>query len=445
MCLVHKQAVNAEFLKADDIVFSRLVVELLELRFQLLSAFHKLLDRHTLATLRFQRIDCLCQFVNLLSEGLCLPDQRDGNLLKLAVPDDDGVIISRCDTGAEFLSVACLKVLFRCHQQIGGGIELQIFACPLLNEVVWHHDHGFVAESEPLALLRRRNHREGLASPNHMGKERIAAVQDSCNCVLLVLAECDFGVHAIEAEMVAVVGSGADAVELLIVEPRQLLPPFGILPDPLRKRPLDFVLFSLCNGRFLLVQHRFFVAVRILHIIKDPDILEIQRVLNDLIGIDSGGTVGAVGTDIVPVIIFAGDAPLRRCRNKSDLHPVAHPDRRAEQFKDELFDHIVRHPGGPKPHADLPRRQVGRLNRFKCRDILRILRVLLRGVSRFGQLDAHIAGEVFVRRQELLLPAAVLPFGIAEQNAVKLGKDVRLAFFGQLLHKRQIHRRTLRE
>ncbi len=29
MCLVHKQAVNAEFLKADDIVFSRLVVELL--------------------------------------------------------------------------------------------------------------------------------------------------------------------------------------------------------------------------------------------------------------------------------------------------------------------------------------------------------------------------------------------------------------------------------
>ena len=136
---------------------------------------------------------------------------------------------------------------------------------------------------------------------------------------------------------------------------------------------------------------------------------------------------------------------MRRCRNKSDLHPVAHPNRRAEQFKDELFDRIVRHPGGTEPHADLPRRQVGRLNRFERRDILRILWVLPCGISRFGQLDAHIAGEVFVRRQKLFLPAAVLPFGIAEQNPVKLGKDVRLAFSGQLLHKRQIYRRTLRE
>ena len=50
-------------------------------------------------------------FLNLLIKKSLLPLRADGNTLKLAVADDNSVIVAGGDAGAEFLAVVGFKVL----------------------------------------------------------------------------------------------------------------------------------------------------------------------------------------------------------------------------------------------------------------------------------------------------------------------------------------------
>ena len=54
-----------------------------------------------------------------------------GDFLKLAVTDDDGVVVAGGDSPTEPLTVLSLEVLPCGHQDVGGGIELKELRGPL--------------------------------------------------------------------------------------------------------------------------------------------------------------------------------------------------------------------------------------------------------------------------------------------------------------------------
>ena len=198
MRLVDEKTVNTEFLKGYNIVLAGLVVEPFKPCFKSLFRLGKLLDGHAVSTLTGKFLHTLHYGFNLGFKGAHLPFNGHGDFLKLRVTDDNSIVISRSNTGAEFLAVLGFKVLFRRHQDICRGIELKVLTCPLLDKVIGYDEHTLVAESEPLALLCSGNHREGFACANNVGKERVSAVHNSCNCVLLMGAKGDFGVHSVE-------------------------------------------------------------------------------------------------------------------------------------------------------------------------------------------------------------------------------------------------------
>ena len=114
--------------------------------------------------------DAVQDAVYLPPQNNLLPLFRHGNLLKLAVTDDDGIVIAGGDAGTELLAVLGFKVLFGGNQNIGGGVKLEPLCRPLLCDVVGHHNQGLGAQPQPLALHCRCNNFEGLACPYFVGK-----------------------------------------------------------------------------------------------------------------------------------------------------------------------------------------------------------------------------------------------------------------------------------
>ncbi len=88
MCLVHIESVHPQLLEGDDIILPFLGFQFGEPVFQLL-------DGKLLAALVLEFFDAMRNVIQLLPEKALLPLLRDGNPLKLAVPDDHRVIITR--------------------------------------------------------------------------------------------------------------------------------------------------------------------------------------------------------------------------------------------------------------------------------------------------------------------------------------------------------------
>ena len=79
------------------------------------------------------------------------------------MPDNHGVVVSRCNATAEALAVFHLKVFFGSDQDIRRRIELQELRRPLLRQVIRHDKEGFIAKSEPLGFHCGGSHFKGLA------------------------------------------------------------------------------------------------------------------------------------------------------------------------------------------------------------------------------------------------------------------------------------------
>ena len=74
---------------------------------------------------------------------------------------DDRIIITGSDTGAEFLAVAGLKVLFRGNEDVGRGIQPQKLGRPLLGQMVRHGKERLVTKPKTLAFHSCRHHFKG--------------------------------------------------------------------------------------------------------------------------------------------------------------------------------------------------------------------------------------------------------------------------------------------
>ena len=357
---------------------------------------------------------------------------------------DNRIIIPRGDTSAKTFAILCFKILSRCHEDVSRRVQLQILRCPLLGQVVGDNEQTLVAQTQPFALLRRRNHLPSFPSPHNVCQQGIPAIQDMGNGVDLVGPQGDLRVDPGKIDMAAVIFPRTDAVEFVIIEPCQPLPALRVFPYPILKRLLDERLFPLCDGGLFFVEN----GVAILVIVEDPHIPQVQRFLHDLVPIDAKGAIGVVCLDVAPVCRFALDVPF------AGVFGVVYMDvppgivRGAEQVNHKLLYILRRQPGRTKPHRDLTGGQVNRLHLFQCLCVGLEKRISLRSQSGLLQLFAHVAGQVFIRRLPALRPMRPIAFKVKgacgrvlEDHTMQILHDPwdRLTASHQRCHISQIH------
>ena len=144
MALVNKKSVNAELFKVNDRILTLGIVELVELRFNPFSGFHKLLDRELFAPACLHVVNTTLNIIELPLKLFPLSFNAHRDFFKLAMPNNDRIIIARSDTGAELLAVARFKILLPCHKDIGTRIEPQVLGSPLTDQMIWHNEHSFI-------------------------------------------------------------------------------------------------------------------------------------------------------------------------------------------------------------------------------------------------------------------------------------------------------------
>ena len=121
MRFVYKKSVNAQLLKGDTSPFSHRSAAF-PVCFQRLTGFFHLLDAEILACIGFQFFDGGKRFIDLFLNNAFLPLIGKRNPLKLAVTDNDRIIIPGCNPGAELFAVGRFKILFPRYQQLCIGV-----------------------------------------------------------------------------------------------------------------------------------------------------------------------------------------------------------------------------------------------------------------------------------------------------------------------------------
>ena len=319
---------------------------------------------------------------------------RYGDSLKLAVSDDDCIIIAGCDSAAELFTVSRFKVLFGCGENIGRRIQTEKFACPLFGQMVRNDKQRLLAQAESLAFHRRGYHFKSLARTNFVCKERVATVEDVCNGVLLMLTELDFGVHTAEHDMAAVVLTGTGGIEKLVVLGNKFLPSVWVSPNPIPERIFDRLLLLLCKGRFLGVEHTTFTPIWVGNGVIDTHITQIQSVLQNLICVGSLRSVGHIGIYVaVGRLRFAGNVPLCRERRVVDFDESPQIIRRLKGLHHKLLNIGLVNPRCTQANLNLGGIKVFGLCRFQSFHVIEDEVVLFRSL---GVLQGFlIVGELF--------------------------------------------------
>ena len=363
-----------------------------------------------------------------------LPFNRHWDLLKLAVSDNDGIVIAGSNTTAELLSVLGLKVLFCSHQNVCRRIELKIFACPLLRQMIRNYKQTLLTKAESLAFLRRRYHLEGLAGTYDVRKQGITAVEDMSNGVDLVRAESNFWVDTDKIQMASVIFTRPKRIELFVIHLGKLFSALRVTPYPVCKGLLDKLLLALCDSSLFLIEHSRFLAVLILNIVEDTHIFEVEGFFHDLIAVNACRAVGVICLDIAAIIRFALHIPLTgKLRIVNMDIPLAVPWC-AEQFKHKLLHDLRWEPRCAEPYGNLTCRQINGLYRLKSTDILAVIvGIKVRTSFCNRQFLADIAGKVFICGK--ILRSAVLITGVhrvQENNALQILEKLLFCLSGKL-------------
>ena len=391
--LVYEQPVYAQLLKGNHIVLSVGCPEFLQSRLQSFPGLFHLFDRKTFTILGFHLSNGVFDFINLGSQNPLLPFCGHRNFLKLGMPDDNCIVIASGNSCAELLSAGSFKVLFACYQKFCTRIQAQELVCPLKSQMIRNDKHGFLAQSQPLCLHSRSGHLKGFTGTYLVSKQCIAAVQHMSNGILLVFPQPDLRIHTAKADMGAIVFTGTGTVEQLVVVFHQFRTAIRVSPHPILERILDGLLFLLSKGGLLFIQNPLLLAVCILHGIVDTDIPQIQRILQNPVGVGTAGAVGHIGMDIIPArCTLTGDLPLCRHGRKFHFNISAQIERRFKGFFHKLLDIIPIDPCGTKAHINLRRIQVFRLCFLQIFRVHRKGRVRSRSQFCDAELFPDIAG-----------------------------------------------------
>ena len=445
MGLVHEQPVHAQLLKGHHIVLAAFRLQLFQPRLQRFFRAFQLLDREPLAAAGLHLRDALGDFPNLLMQQPLLAFLADGDFFKLRVAHNDGIIVAGGDAGTKLLAVVLFKVLFGCHQDIGGRVQTQELRSPLFGQVVWHHKEGFLAQPQALGLHCGPHHFKGLARAHLVGQQRVSAVQHMGDGIFLMLPQGDGRVHAAENNVAAVILAGAGGVHFLVVLAHQRLPPLRVPPNPVLERLPDGLLLLGGQGGLLGVQHPALLAVRIFNSIVDTHIPQVEGIFEDFIGVGAAGPIGRVGGHVVlPHDIFAGDLPLRRKGGVVDFNAALEVKRRVEGLVHELLDVLLVDPRCPQPHLDLGSVQIFGLGSGQCLHVDRKVRVLLRRPLGLTQLPAHVAGQVLVGGHIMGRSVRLSLARYTEDDTAQLVSQFLAGFAGELFHIGHVHAGFLR-
>ena len=397
MALVHKKPVNAQLFKGNYIVFTLIGAQFFQLGFQRFPGLFHLLDGEILTCVDFQLIDGGKRFINLLLNDTFLPLKGQRDALKLAMPDDDGIVVPGGDAGTEFFAVGSLKVLAPCYQQLGIGVEVQELACPLLRQVIGHHKQRFLAQPQPFCFHSGCRHFVGFARANFVCKQRITAIKHMSDGVALVLPEGDLRVHADKMDVASVILTGAGRVEQFVVLLHQCNAPLGVLPDPVGKSVLDDLLFLLCQHGFPLVQHTLGLALGILDGVIDADIFQIQGFLQNLVGVGTGCAVGFRRNNIAtPRSGLTFHTPLCGIRRISHLDCMTQIVGNLKGLGHKLLNDLRCKPCGTQAHINFRSFQFSGLCLGQRIHIDHKFRVGLGSKLCHPQLCPDIAGQVLV-------------------------------------------------
>ena len=274
--------------------------------------------------------------------------------------------------------------------------------------MIRNNEHGFLAQSQPLCLHSRSGHLKGLTGTYLVSQQRIAAVQHMSNGILLVFPQPNLRIHAAKADMRTIVLTRTGTVEQLVILFHQFRTAIRVFPHPVLERILNGLLFLLGEGGLLFIQNALLLAVCILHGIVDTDIPQIQRILQNPVGIGTAGAVGHIGMNIIPArCTLASDLPF--CRHGREFHfnVSAQVKRPFKGFFHKLLDIIPIDPCGTKAHINLRRIQVFRLRlsqifRVHCKG-----RVRSRSQFCHTELFTDIAGQIFISRHPSVFLAAL--------------------------------------
>ena len=249
--------------------------------------------------------------------------------------------------------------------------------------------------------------------------------------------------------MLSVIFTGSGTVHLLVVLPHQLFTPFRILPEPISESVTDRLLLLRRQSGLLGVQNAALLAVCFFYFVINPHVAEIQTVLHDLIGVCPGRAKGVRGRHVsVADSVFPLDEPIRSMRRVPDVNIVLEVARRFEGLKHKLLEDFRCNPGASDPGFDFRRVQILRLSSLQCFCVDFKERIVLRGGLSLSELDAHVAGEVFIRRLPPLIPmfpavSKVKGTGgrVLKDDAVKILHNLRDVFLAahEPSHKRKIH------
>ena len=345
----------------------------------------------------FQLIDGGKRFINLLLNDTFLPLKGQRDALKLAMPDDDGIVVPGGDAGTEFFAVGSLKVLAPCYQKFCVRVEVQELRSPLLCQMVGHHKEGFLAQPQPFCFHGRCRHFVGLARTNFVCKQRVTAIKHMGDGISLVFPEGDLRVHADKMDVASVILTGAGRVEQFVVLLHQCNAPLRVLPDPVGESILDDLLFLLCQHGFPLVQHPFGLSLGILDRVIDADIFQVQGLLQNLVGIGTGCAVGLGGDNIAPSRGgLALHAPLCGIGRITHFDSMAQIVGDLECLGHKLLDNVRVQPCCTQPHINFRCLQIFGLCLGQCIHVDGKLRVGFGGELRHPQLCPNIARQVLV-------------------------------------------------
>ena len=123
LTFIYKQPVYAQLFKRNHIIFTVCALQLFQFLFQRLAQLFQLLYREMLANLRFRFFDGLLDFIHLFLNQTLLSFCRQGYFFKLAVSDDNRIIITGSDTAAKRFAVAGFKIFLAGNQKLCIGVQ----------------------------------------------------------------------------------------------------------------------------------------------------------------------------------------------------------------------------------------------------------------------------------------------------------------------------------
>ena len=440
MRLVHEQPVHAQLLEGHHIVLAALGLQFFQPGLQGFAGAFQLLDGKPFAAAGLHLGNALGNLVDLLMEEPFLALHADGDLLKLRIPHDNGVVAAGGDAGAELFPVVLLKILFCCDQDIGRRVQPQKLRSPLLGQVVGNDKEALLAQAQPFGLHRGGHHLKGLARAHLMGQQGVAAVEDVGNGSQLVLPQLNGGIHAAEGDVAAVILAGAGAVHFLVILADQRLAALRVFPNPVPESVPDGLLLLGGQGGFFGVQHPAFPALRVLDGVVDSHVPQVQGILQNLVGVGASSPVGGVSRHVpLSHSVFTGNLPLGGEGGVVDLNVALEVKRGVKGFVHKLLDVLLADPGRAQAHLNLRSVQVfglggGQGLHVDCKGW-----VLLRRPLGLPQLPAHVAGKVFVGGHIMGRPVLFQLARYTEDDASQLGGQFLAGFACQLLHIRHIH------